>query len=218
VSSQTDLAADLRTRGCAVCNHVVRTARDFFAEWQYALSSDKEAQETFAAELGFCAIHTWQLHEMSSPWGESVGLVTLTEQISNLFTKAVDDEARVSMLQNIPRTCKDCRVCRIMREAESDYMGRLGSFVSDREGRRIYEYSQGACVYHVACLLSVVSDTTREFLLATAFRRFQEMAQQMRQYAAKREAIRRDLISPDEDDAHLRALTHLVGAKDYSGR
>ncbi|PYJ72574.1 MAG: hypothetical protein DME75_04330 [Verrucomicrobia bacterium] len=214
VNSQTNLAADLRTRGCAVCNYVINTARDFFAQWQYALSSTKEAQESFAAELGFCPLHSWQLHSMSSPWGESAGLAILAEEISNLLVKAANDDASASTLRTIPRTRKDCRVCRMLTEEESDYIGRLGSFVSDKLGRRNYERSQGVCMYHLACLLSVVSHATREFLLATASRPFQEMAQQMRQYVAKRDALRRDLISRDEEDAHLRVLTHLVGAKD----
>jgi hypothetical protein len=151
---------------------------------------------------------------MSSPWGESAGLATLAEQISNLLANAANDDASASTLRTIPRTRKDCRVCRMLTEEESNYISQLGSFVSDKLGRRIYERSQGVCVYHLACLLSVVSDATREFLLATASRRFQEMAQQMRQYATKREALRRDLISRDEEDAHLRVLTHLAGAKD----
>jgi hypothetical protein len=65
VNSQADVAADLRRRGCAVCNHVIRAAHDFFAHWQYALASDEKAQSEFAGELGFCPTHMWQLHEMS---------------------------------------------------------------------------------------------------------------------------------------------------------
>ena len=37
----------------------------------------------------------------------------------------------------------------------------------------------------------------------------------MRNYAVKREALRRDLISADEEDASFRALIHLVGAEEY---
>jgi hypothetical protein len=38
----------------------------------------------------------------------------------------------------------------------------------------------------------------------------------MLSYAAKRNAVRRDLISVDEEDASFRALVHLVGAEEYS--
>ena len=43
----------LQTPGCPICNHIVLTARDFFAHWQYALASDEKAQAQFAGELGF---------------------------------------------------------------------------------------------------------------------------------------------------------------------
>jgi hypothetical protein len=64
-------------------------------------------------------------------------------------------------------------------------------------------------------MLANVSKPIRELLLTTASRRFEQVTQQMRNYAAKREAVRRDLISADEEDASLRALIHLVGAADY---
>ena len=38
----------------------------------------------------------------------------------------------------------------------------------------------------------------------------------MRSYAAKREAVRRDLITKEEEDASFRAIAHLAGAKEYS--
>jgi hypothetical protein len=38
--------------GCAVCNHVMRIAHDFFAHWQYALASEETAQSDFAGITG----------------------------------------------------------------------------------------------------------------------------------------------------------------------
>jgi hypothetical protein len=65
-------------------------------------------------------------------------------------------------------------------------------------------------------MLAVVSKPVRQFLLTTASRRFEQVTQHMLNYAAKREALRRDLISADEEDASFRALVHLVGAEEYS--
>ena len=47
---KTDFTAALRTRGCAVCNHVIKAARDFFAKWQYALAADEKAQSVFLSQ------------------------------------------------------------------------------------------------------------------------------------------------------------------------
>jgi hypothetical protein len=213
---ETDLAADLRTRGCAVCNHVIKTARDFFAQWQYVLSSAEQARESFAVELGFCPRHAWQLHNMSSPWGESIGLAALTESLSRLLTKTECDETASSSVGKILRTPENCRVCAMLMDAEAAYTKRLAIFISDEEGAQSYKCSQGVCLRHLARMLAIASEPVREFLLTTASRRFKQIALQMRNYAAKREAIRRDLISADEEDAYLRALIHLAGANEYS--
>lgn len=213
---ETNLAADLRTRGCPVCNHVITTAGDFFAHWQYALSSDREARENFAAELGFCPRHAWQLHSMSSRWGESVGLAALTDEISRLLANTECDETASSNVHKILRARENCRVCVMLQDAEAAYVKRLGIFISHEEGAQTYKRSGGVCLRHIARMLAVVSKPLREFLLITASRRFEQVTQHMLSYAAKRDALRRDLISADEEDASFRALVHLVGAEQYS--
>lgn len=216
IANVGDLKAELRTRGCAVCNHVVNAARDFFAQWQYALSRDKQAQSAFADELGFCALHMWQLHSMSSPWGESVGLAPLTEELSRLLAETERDEIASSNVHKIFLGRENCRVCMMLGEAEAVYVKRLATFISDGEGAQFYKRSGGVCLRHLARMLAIVSNPVRELLLTTASRRFEQVTKQMRDYAAKREAVRRDLISADEENASLRALIHIVGAQEYS--
>jgi Family of unknown function (DUF6062) len=201
-----------------VCNHLVKTARDFFAQWQYQLSSNEGSRSAFAAELGFCPVHSWQLHSMSSPWGESVGLTPLVERVSSMLVEAKHERehehGRVFALENMLRTSKTCRVCGLIRETEVDYTRCLANLLVDPNGRRIYERSQGVCLRHLVHLLATTSPDLEEFLLATASRWFEQVAAQMQSYAAKREATRRDLISADEQDAYMRALVHVAGARD----
>jgi hypothetical protein len=211
VDSQTDLAGELRTRGCAVCNHVMRIARDFFAHWQYALASDEKAQSEFAVELGFCPTHMWQLHELSSSWGESIGFPRLFEHISELL-----DRAEPWPIEQIVRTPHTCRVCKMLREAETAYVADLHDFLSDASGTECYSRSQGVCLRHLGQLLALSSHDLHAFLRRETSKRFRRLAADMYNYAAKREAVRRDLISVDEEDASLRALIHIVGADDYS--
>jgi hypothetical protein len=199
-----------------VCNHVVNTSRNFFAQWQYALAYDEKAQSEFASELGFCAVHIWQLHELSSPLGESCGLACLTKQIAEMLSESGEGPAAARRVQEILHTSKSCRVCRILSAAEVSYINRLAEFLLNAKAKEIYERSQGLCLRHLARLLTNTRDEDREFLLSAAARPFEKLAEQMQSYAAKRNATRRDLISPDEEDAYLRALIHLVGAKDYS--
>src|SRR5947207_9307285 len=111
---EKSMATGLRTRGCPVCNHVVKMACDFFAHWQYALSSDEDSQEHFATELGFCPRHAWQLHSMSSAWGESVTLTTSTERMSQMLAKTACDETASLNVERIARTRDNCRVCGVL--------------------------------------------------------------------------------------------------------
>ncbi len=212
----SDLAADLQTLGCPVCNHVVRAARDFFARWQYALSRDTAAQEKFAADLGFCPRHMWQLHKMSSPWGESIGFAALIEAISRRLAGIECDETAGYCVAKIARVEGNCAVCAMLQETQRAYVARLATFVSQPGGAQGYRRSAGVCLRHLGQMLALVSRPVREFLLSAASDRFAQVAQQMRAYAAKREAIRRDLITADEESASLRALIHIAGAREYS--
>jgi hypothetical protein len=211
VDSQNNLAVDLRTRGCAVCNHVVNTSRDFFAQWQCALAYDEKAQSEFASELGFCAMHLWQLHQLSSPLGESSGLAHLIKNVAEMLSTLERDSAAGSRVQPIVRTSERCRVCRMLVTTEASYVDRLAKFLVNGNAKQIYERSQGVCLRHLARLLTLTSDEDREFLLSAAARKFEKLAEQMQSYAAKR-----NLINSDEEDAYLRALIHFAGAKDYS--
>jgi hypothetical protein len=62
-------------------------------------------------------------------------------------------------------------------------------------------------------LAAVPSQPARRFLLREAAQRFDELGEDLRAYALKREALRSGLLSGDEDDAHRRALVHLFGDK-----
>jgi hypothetical protein len=211
LSSEPDIAIELQTRGCAVCNHIVKAARDFFAHWQYALASDEKAQAGFAGELGFCPVHMWQLHDVSSTWGESIGFPRLFEHISELL-----DRAEPCPIHDIIRTKNSCRVCEMVREAEAGYVIRLRNFLLDANGRHSYSRSNGVCLRHVGQLLSLSPEDVASLVRNTASRAFRRLAAQMLGYAAKRAATRRDLITREEDQASLRAIAHLAGAKDHS--
>jgi hypothetical protein len=208
---KTDFTAALRTRGCAVCNHVIKAARDFFAKWQYALAADEKAQSEFAGEIGFCPTHMWQLHEMSSSWGESIGFPRLFEHISELL-----DRAEPCPIEQIIRTPRTCRVCKMLREAESAYVAKLRDFLLDPSSKECYSRCEGVCLRHFGQLLAVSTHDLCLFLRRETSKRFRKLAAEMYNYAAKREAVRRDLINRDEEDAALRALIHIASAKDCS--
>ncbi|NCQ35716.1 hypothetical protein GW813_11745, partial [bacterium] len=93
-------------------------------------------------------------------------------------------------------------------------LARVAEFLQSAEGREAYERSQGLCLRHLEGLLGRLADgDCRGFLLSHAARRLAETAEDMRSDALKHDAIRRALVNRDERDAYLRALVHLVGAR-----
>ena len=153
----------------------------------------------------------WQLHEMSSTWGESIGFPRLFEHISELL-----DRAEPRPIHEIIRSSSGCRLCGMLRENEADYVIRLRNFLLDATGRQSYGRSNGVCLRHLEQLQSLSPEDIVSVVRATASRAFRKVAGQMHSYAAKREAIRRDLITREEEEASVRAITLLAGAKDYS--
>jgi len=212
---QLDLLSELQQCGCPVCNHLVEAAFEFFRKWLYRLSSDERSQRAFADQLGFCPLHTWQLAALASPLGLSHGypklLGRLSAALSSLSGEPSETAGAVAALIRSPQSCQ---VCGLLRSAEREYIARLSQYLTEPAGRDAYACCQGVCLRHLASLLaaSPPADLAR-FLLSDAARQFDQLAEDMRNYALKRDAVRRDLLTGDEEDAHLRALVHLAGHK-----
>jgi predicted GTPase len=208
-----ELLNAMATRGCPVCNYLSDTAFNFFARWQYDLSSSEQTQRAFADELGFCSLHTWQLADISSVQGLSVGYPKLLERLANEFSHlAASTQDLGSYLVKLKEQAKTCRVCSLLQEAERHYVARIAEILADQTGRQAYTTSQGTCLRHLDMLLSATSKPeVRQFLLAEAARHFEQWTEDMQNYAIKRDALRRELQHPGEEDAHLLALLHLAG-------
>jgi hypothetical protein len=159
-------------------------------------------------------LHLWQLAAVSSPLGASVGWVKLAERLSQAVTQAATSPSASQDVPALVRRSTNCRICRLLRDAERKYVQRLAAAVQEPRGRETYARSQGACLRHIGLLLgALASEEARQFLLRHAARRFEEMAEDMQSYGMKTEALRCALQNADEMDAYRRALNHLAGAK-----
>lgn len=210
----TDLAADLQSGSCPVCRRITKEVMDFFAHWQYQLSAEEKAQDEFAAELGFCPLHTWQLLAMSSPYGMAVGYARLIEHIAHKLREQNTPTAKGYLVGGMVRNSKNCRVCEFQRRVQNEYISKLAKMISESDGHSLYRNSQGACLRHLEMLLnSVTSKESRSFLLAHASGSFEMDAEDMRNYALKRDALRRNLLYSNEEDAYLRSIIRFVGSR-----
>lgn len=216
LEEEADFARDLATRGCPVCGRMVRVASSFFVDRQYALATREKAQKSYAASLGFCPLHTWQLQAMASPYGLSVGYPELMERFAsdlNKLARGSGSDLPASVRALVPNS-KYCEVCRLLKQTQKDYFMRLAAFVQAPQGRKAYTYSQGVCLSHLGMLVGAVSaEQAAGFLIEHAARRFAEISEDMQNYALKRDALRASAQNLDEEDAYLRGIIHSVGER-----
>jgi GTP-binding protein EngB required for normal cell division len=211
-STGAEIAADLQTRTCPVCRHIAKQAFKFFAQWQYQLASEEHAQAQFARELGFCPLHTWQLLAISSPYGASVGYARLAEEISRRINENNTAFGGGDRIKRLVHNSGNCRACKLLREAEKEYIMQLGEMINGDTGRDAYRHSQGACLWHLGMLLDDTSSVdSHRFLLSCSARLFEQDMEDMRTYAMKRDALRRALQNRNEEDAYRRAIIRIVG-------
>jgi len=197
----------------------MEAAFEFYRKFQYSLSADEATQRAFADQLGFCPLHTWQLAAIASPQGLSLGYPKLLERLSDTLSGLLDGpSASAGPVAALVRTPKDCQVCRLLRSEEREHISRLSHFLAEPTGREAYTRGHGVCLRHLALLLGASSSAdVARFLLGEAVRRFDQLSEDMRSYAIKRDAIRSGLLTGDEDEAHLRALIRLAGHKGLCG-
>ena len=212
---ESELISGLAARGCSVCKHLSQVLFDFFAKWQYSLSSDEATQQSFAAERGFCPLHTWQLAAISSPKGLSLAYPALLDRLSaNLSEIAADADGSSDAVANLIGRSATCRACCLLADTERDYTLRLADLLATASGREAYARSQGVCLRHLAPLVAAVQeDDICRFLLGEAARHFDELVEDMQCFALKQDATRRYLQNSDEADAYLRALIQVAGQK-----
>jgi hypothetical protein len=202
------------SRGCPICDHLVSVSKEFFAGFQYSLYNDERKQQWFAENGGFCPFHLWQLESISSPVGFSVGLAKLAKRIARLLDPSVAIKSVRETLQQIRPLTEQCSACNLLRKSEHEFIEKFRSSLSEAENRRLYAQSQGVCLHHLKMAIAAGPDEeTTRLLLRTASTAFQLIGEDMEGFALKREASRRHMVNGDEEDAHLRAVIHLAGAK-----
>jgi hypothetical protein len=213
--SDTDMTEDLKAGGCPICNDLEELILNFFAKWQYALTSDEQAQRDFAAELGFCPAHTWQLDAICSSRGISQGCSKLLERVAGELSKLIDSSQNwPNDISALIKGSESCRVCQLLQDREKMYARRLATFLKKEDGRVAYGHSHGVCLRHLRLLVSFLnSREDARFLLLEAVKNLRETAKDMQSYVWKHEALERHLINRNERYAYLRALVHIAGAR-----
>ncbi|MCL4529927.1 MAG: dynamin family protein [Chloroflexi bacterium] len=214
---ETKAAQSLRkTRTCPICDALSRAVFDFFATFQGDLAKDARTRKEFAAIRGFCNLHTWQFQGVASPQDISAGYATLVETVAASLQEIVraplpqQSESVAHLLPN----GEHCPACQSLRKEQAEQGQRFLDYISTPEGRKFYHQSLGLCLPHLQMVLALQpSEETAEFLLNEQSEHFNDLADDMRSYVLKRDALRRGLLNSNEENAWRRALVQLVGER-----
>jgi GTPase Era involved in 16S rRNA processing len=224
----TSEQANARLWTCSICAAQGQALFTFFAQWQYLLATDKMAQRAFVAERGLCPIHTWQFQEMASPQGISEGYAPLIEALESELSRVIERsvERAAAPLADLLGSETRCAACQVVRKTASEQIEHLLARMGTEEGRADYASSAGLCLPHIQATLARLELGTQEtsersvvarFLLSEQVRRLADLADDLRSYALKRDALRRGLLHHEEETAWRRALVQLAGERAARG-
>jgi GTP-binding protein EngB required for normal cell division len=217
-----------RIRTCPICAEQAEALFTFFAKWQYRIATDATAQRAFAANHGLCPVHTWQFQEMASPQGLSDGYALLIETMAGELSRLIEQgaEQAAAPLDALLASTATCPACRLVRETAGEQVEQLLALLTRAEGRQEYSSSAGLCLPHLQATLTHVehgSDGIKQgseiagFLLREQVQRLENLAEDLRSYALKRDALRRGLLRQEEEYAWWHALVQLVGERAARG-
>ena len=216
---QDDVPSSVRElRPCEVCACIATASFDFLRRFQYELSVDPHVQQQLADCGGLCGLHTWQYATLTSAQGICTGYPALLERWAQWLgeSAAVARDDRPAKLEATLPTQKTCVVCAVQTKAESEALVCIASSLrNDREATS--SLRSAICLPHLRMLVALLDDPELvRSVLARASLILDRLAEDMRRYATKHDAIRRILASEEETLASERAIEVLVGLRNVN--
>lgn len=204
--SAEDTALCAEDPGCPVCLEAGNAVFGFLCRHYQATATDGRHRQAFLDAGGLCPSHTWQLEEVSAPRGLSLTYPPLLDRMAERYQV-------LARAGDVPRetesaACEACRVRRLAEQRATDLL--CASFEDERAG---LSRAARTCQHHLAALLGRLPRDRASELLARVSERLQLLADDMREYALKLDALRGNQLSRQEGEAYSRALAFLAGQK-----
>jgi len=201
-------------RACRVCDSVEKRVWDFLCQYQGELVAKSGARDLHAQRGGFCAFHTWQYNQMTSVSGvctsHAAFLQSVGEKLLALVAEPRDIEELVRELERFPTASPACIICEMAAKAEEEALGvalsDLNSTPATNEGVPLL------CFPHLVTLAARCPDLAKVRRLVERHGvEFRRVAEDMRQFVAKHDALRRNLLTDREGAASFLGLLLLAG-------
>jgi len=192
---------------CEMCRSVLHSLLEFFRQYQYDLAVRPEVQEDLARRGGFCALHTWHYEQIASPRSICTAYPRLLKRMAQSLRAMVGNGSGQTDAHRLMN--HSCPACRVRWDAEDKLVRSIAHKLQQAPAS-----SDGLslCVPHLELLLGQIDDEMiRSRLLLREAAMMERTAEDMQRYAIKHDALRRHLVSQEENDAPLLGLQLLTG-------
>ena len=186
-----------------MCREVLRRLLEFFRHYQYDLSTQPSVQEK----------HTWHYEQVASPRGICTAYPRLLSRVAEtLRSMAANGFENSGIGQRF--TSHSCPACKVRGDAEETLIQTIAQRL---QGSPDSAGTVALCLLHLELLLRHIRDATvRQRLLLREAAVMERTAEDMQRYAIKHDALRRHLVSKEENDAPLLALQLLTGHRNVN--
>jgi GTP-binding protein EngB required for normal cell division len=202
---------------CAICQRVVAALSEYMSAKQYALGVNAIDQRQHALGSGFCATHTWYYDTMASPQGICLAypplLDLMASRLRTLANSAASSHSLMDGVAELLPTSAKCSACQLVaaveKTAAKEIVGRIAEAAPGDS-----DSLPPLCLVHLYAVLNTKppEDQARSLVRIQA-RVLEQIAEDMRMYALKHDAIRRELVTNKERRAYRTALLRLVGQR-----
>ena len=203
--------SSIRPMRCHVCARVAQAVYEFLSQEQYTLATDPQRQAWHAQEGGFCTLHAWQYESIASPQDCAWRMLRFWMPGPANSTPphgATGPAAPMRAVEAASPAWQGCRICRFIAEQERG----LASEMAARLVSGANHFHPGLCILHLRSVLQAgVPPEVANELLASEAEALERCARDMRMYALKHDAIRRELVTDEERNAYYRGLAWVAG-------
>ena len=203
--------SSVRPMRCRVCARLAQAVFDYLSQEQYALATDPQRQSCHAQEGAFCTLHAWQYESIASPQGLCLAYAPVLDARACELRAAAGATEPTALLRAVEAAFparQGCRICRFIAEQERGLASEVAArLLSD-------QYHPGLCILHLRCVLRAgVTPEIACQLVASEAEALERCARDMRMYALKHDAIRRELLTEEERTAYYRGLAWVAGER-----
>lgn len=194
---------------CELCRGVLHELLEFFRRYQYDLAVRPETQDEHANRGGFCPLHTWHYEQVASPRGICTAYPRLLKHVArDLRSMAGDGPEKASASHGFME--HPCPACTVRWATEDRLVRSIAQRM--RNGASDELPLPTVCLPHLELLMKQIDDpAVRQHLLLREAAVMERTAEDMQRYAIKHDALRRNLVSKEENDAPLLGLQLLTG-------